>query len=540
MTVSIYYDGNCPFCSVLEMNGQRVGGAEAVNQIALLSTPSGLFNRLNKWIFSTSIGAAILYPFLRAGRWIILFLLGRKQFEEGEKPSLSRAAIFGSLFALFSIFHFLNYSLKYARFQNIELDLLLIVFTSVLVLVKPESPRLLFLLMLASTISAIAQAPIGSNHTIVRNFVLLGYWFSFIYTMFKGLKWSDIFTNFTTAGQATLIIMYFFGVFHKINSDFLNPETSCATALWREMPWPLNLVDTPIMHYLAIYGTFVIEGILVFMLFSRKLRHYAVVFGILFHLLLGLSNYAMYISFTTLAISLHCLFLNDESAQNIQNSKIMGAIKTRVRNPLYLATAIILFLSSAVVATFSREYSYVTLLMFPILLPFCYAIMRHGASRKILLNPTHRRSAHSIGILLGLAFFINCWTPYLGLKTAQSVNMFANLRLEDGVSNHLIMRSPPKPFKYLEDVVLITDSDADVDLKYHEVRKRGMIYYELLAQLDGNPKAVVSYTRAGKNYTDMTAVKLADDIEEILHPKWFRKWFHFKQADLERPEYCTN
>jgi len=222
--------------------------------------------------------------------------------------------------------------------------------------------------MVASTISAIAQAPVGSNHTIVRNFVVLGYWISFIYAMLRGLKWSDIFTNFTTAGQACLVVMYFFGVFHKINTDFLNPETSCATALWREMPWPLHLIDHPIMHYLAIYGTFVVEGVLVLMLFSRRFRHIAVVFGILFHLMLALSNYSMYISFTTLAIALHCLFLNEESARNIQNSRLMIAVKTRIQNPVYFAAAIILGLMSVVIAVFSRQFSYVTLLMFPILL----------------------------------------------------------------------------------------------------------------------------------------------------------------------------
>jgi len=525
MTISIYYDGDCPFCAkyvtlmrlketvgvvelvdlrenknsryelisegynldkgfVVEMNGNRVGGADAMNQLALLSTPSDAFNRLNKTLFSMGPIASLLYPFLRAGRWIVLFLLGRDQIGTDGKGSTSRAAIFGSLFALFSVFHFLNYALEYGRFGDIQIDLLFVVFSAI------------------------------SNHTIVRNFVVLGYWISFIYAMLRGLKWSDIFTNFTTAGQACLLIMYFFGVFHKINADFLNPETSCATALWREMPWPLHLIDHHIMHYLAIYGTFVVEGVLVLMLFSRRFRHIAVVFGILFHLMLGLSNYAMYISFTTLAIALHCLFLNEESARNIQNSKLMIAIKTRVQNPVYFAAAIIL--------------------------GFCFVIIRHGASKMVLLHSANKRPAHIIGLCLGLAFFMNCWSPYLGLKSAQAVNMFANIRLEAGASNHLIMRSAPKPFKYLEDMAVISASEGDGDLKYYEKRKLGIVYYELLAQLDDNPKARVSFMRKGQQYTDVSAIDLADDIDAILHPKWFRKWFHFTPANLDRPKYCTN
>lgn len=580
MTISVYYDGDCPFCAkyialmrlkkavgtvnlidlranpqikesltsegfdldkgmVVEMNGKKLGGSEAVNQLALLTTPSTLFNRLNKFIMSSLFMATFLYPFLRAGRWFVLFFLGREQISPEEKGALSRAAIFGSVFALFSIFHFFNYSFEYGRSVDFELDLILIVIAAILLFIKPESPRLLFLLMLASTISAVAQAPITSNHTIVRNFVVLGYWISFVYAMFRGLKWSDIFTNFTTAGQASLLVMYFFGVFHKINTDFLNPETSCAVTLWREMPWPLNAIDNPIMHYLAIYGTFAVEGIMLLMLFNRRLRHIAVVCGILFHLMLGLSNFAMYISFSTLAIALHCLFLNEESAKNIQESTFMRAVKNRVKNPAYFALAITLVLLMAMAAWF-REYTTVTLLMLPILLPFCYAIIRYGASDKPLLRRQNKKPSNAIGILLGAAFFVNCFMPYLGLKTAQTVGMFANIRLEAGVSNHLIMKDPPKPFTYLEDVVQIKTSTGGENLGYYERENVGMVYYELLSRLDKNPELSISYTRDGKFYADMTAAKLASDIEANLHPRWFRKWFHFEHVSLERPKYCSH
>lgn len=575
MTISVYYDGECPFCAkymtlmrlketagevklidlrsnqeikaelisegfeldkgmVVDMDGRRVEGAEAVHQLALLSTPSNSFNRFNKAIMSSKFLSTVLYPFLRAGRWVVLFLLGREQISsEGDT---ARASIFGSMFALFSIFHFFNYSLEYGR-GDIQLDLLCIVFAAVLLFIRPNSPRLLFFLMLVSTISAVIQAPIASNHTIVRNFVVLGYWFSFLYAMFRSLKWSDIFTNFTMAGQASLLVMYFFGVFHKINTDFLNPDSSCAVTLWRDMPWPLQTLNQPIIHYLTIYGTFAVEGVLVLMLFNRRLRHIAVVLGILFHLLLALSNYAMYISFTTLAISLHCLFLNEESARKIQDSPFMHAVRERLRNPAYLLLALTLMML-VIAAGIFRQYTLVTLLMLPLLLPFCYAVMRYGASQKPLLKSPNRVSASVIGTVLGALFFLNCWMPYLGLKSSQTVNMFANLRLEGGVSNHLIMKKAPKPFAYLSDIASVQSVEGDAGLKYYETDNVGIVYYELLSRLDKNPQAVVSYTRGGKHFADMTAAKLQTDIESTLHSRWFRKWFHFKNVDLETPKTC--
>jgi len=578
MAASVYYDGECPFCDhyvkllrlketagpvnlvdvrtdlalledlqaqgfnldkgmVVDIDGHRKGGADAMNQLALLSTPSTTFNRLNKWIMSNAFLAAILYPLLRMGRWCALFFMGREQISAEGEGARARASIFGSLFALFSVFHFFNYLLEYVRFPP-EWDMMFIIFSAVLLFFRPQSPRLLWLLMFASTLSAIVQAPVQSNHTIVRNFVVFGYWMSFFYAMIRNLRWSDIFANFTTAGQGSLLVMYFFGVFHKINSDFLNPETSCAVSLWREMPKPLSLIDNPAMHYLAIYGTFAVEGILIAMLFHRRTRHLAVVGGILFHLLLALSNYAMYISFTTLAITLHCLFLNEESALKIQDSSFMKAIKIRVMNPAYFVLVIILIMVLAVVGLL-RQYTVVTLLMLPILLPFCYAIIRHGASEKPLLNLDVRWSSRTIGVLLTSIFFLNCWAPYLGLKSAQAVNMFANIRLEAGVSNHLIMRAPPGPFKYLEDVVTIDDAQGAARFRFANSEDYGVVYYEILTHLADNPEAKISYTRKGVTYTDMTAEKLSDDIENILHPKWFRKWFLFRNVELMEPEPCS-
>ena len=577
MSASIYYDGDCPICAryvtflrlnetvgpvdlvdlreadaakaellsqgfnvdngmVLDIDGRRVGGADAMHNIALLSTPSTLFNKINKTIMSTKWLAFFLYPLLRAGRWLVLFFLGREQLTGNDEGARARASIFGSLFALFSPFHFFNYMLEYGRFPP-SIDQFFILLSAIVLFLRPQSARLLWFLMFASTVSAIAQAPVSSNHTIVRNFVVLGYWISFFYALIRNLKPSDVFSNFTLAGQGALLVMYFFGVFHKINSDFLNPESSCAVTLWRQMPTPLNLIDTPWMHYLAIYGTFIVEGCLVLMLFSKRTRHIAVVCGILFHLLLGLSNYAMYISFTTLAISLHCLFLNEESALKIQNSKMMIAIKARVTNPAYFALAVVLILL-LVLAGASRNYTLVTILVLPLILPFCLAIIRHGSSNQPLLRPDNKLPARVIGGCLTTLFFFNCWMPYMGLKSAQTVNMFANLRLEAGVSNHLIMKNTPGPFEYLEDVVLITDTHGDRSLRAYNPELRGKVYYDVLAHLADNPDAMLSYTRNGVTYENMTAEKLSQEISETLHPAWFRKWFHFAPASVVEPAVC--
>jgi hypothetical protein len=56
-------------------------GAGAIHMLTLLSTPSGIFNRINYYVFSTKIGAKIVYPLGKAFRTLLLKLLGIKYIE---------------------------------------------------------------------------------------------------------------------------------------------------------------------------------------------------------------------------------------------------------------------------------------------------------------------------------------------------------------------------------------------------------------------------------------------------------------------------
>jgi predicted DCC family thiol-disulfide oxidoreductase YuxK len=54
-------------------------GADCVNLLALLSTPSGLFNRINGAVFRSRTLSRLLYPVLRCGRNLTLRLMGRSR-----------------------------------------------------------------------------------------------------------------------------------------------------------------------------------------------------------------------------------------------------------------------------------------------------------------------------------------------------------------------------------------------------------------------------------------------------------------------------
>ncbi len=118
-TLTIIYDGECPFCSryvamvrlrenfgvvelvdarsdhplvaeilaegwnfndgmALVQEDIRYFGPDCMNRLALLSTGSGLFNRINALLFRSKGASRLLYPVLKHGRNLTLRLMGRK------------------------------------------------------------------------------------------------------------------------------------------------------------------------------------------------------------------------------------------------------------------------------------------------------------------------------------------------------------------------------------------------------------------------------------------------------------------------------
>lgn len=68
---------------VLKLHGTFHHGAACVHVLALLSTRSGLFNRTLSIVFRSPVAARLLYPVLRGGRNLTLFLLGRRRLSAG-------------------------------------------------------------------------------------------------------------------------------------------------------------------------------------------------------------------------------------------------------------------------------------------------------------------------------------------------------------------------------------------------------------------------------------------------------------------------
>jgi hypothetical protein len=433
--------------------------------------------------------------------------------------------LFTALFGVFTVLHVIGYLLRYRAEPT--WDLFALGAVGFVAVIWPGA-RLFAALIIMSLISGWEQALVGSNHTMLRNVVVLGA--ALLILARRGVR--PAFADFAVLGGACLMVMYIFGIFHKINTDFLNPDVSCGPALWAWMPPPLSWLSGGWMDQATIWGTFVVEGAILIALLTRRFRHAGVVAGIGFHSLLSLTNYSMYIPFTSLAIALHALFLSEAGSARIARSSIGQWALNASQNPARIILFLLVFLCAAVLTRLGLFVG-ATLAAGVVLGPLCLAIALYGHSGV-------RRAPSSIGrvitALVAGGFILACLTPYSGLRTVQSMNMFANLRVEGGISNHLIF-GPPTMISHVDDVVAVEAATGSHLLVRAANRNRIVPWRQVLIELADNPKATVTYRRDGEKMAQVTAADLRNEIDQLPH-RWVRKFIHFRSLPQGSPTPC--
>lgn len=591
-TVKVFYDGECPFCSryvkyikfvetvgqpelidlredkesreafeteghdvdkgmVLQIGQQTYHGKDAVNKMADLSSPSTFFNKLNHYFLSSSLMAAILYPIMVFFRNLTLELLGQRfiKDEDGGRvdPAFDFFKSFAWIYGLYCVFHFSYLTYYSETIAPVPAPLSwAFVLLAVFVVLRPWATHIFTLLIVVRAAEMWLQMPMTSNHAIIDFFFQIIFILTGVVALLRRFSWNEFVALFAPAGRWLLIIMYVFGIFHKINTDFLNPEYSCAVFLWQQYPFPDFVVNGLWAHYLAIYGTFVVEGLIMLGLVFRKTRYIAVIMGMGFHMFLGLSGNAYYGPFSMLSIALHSLFLPQSFLASFKSSKVFELYKARplIVKLLLVNFALVLYLFAAI-----HNHILLTLMFVLVSVPFFIAVIRYAKEYKDAPTGWKLLAMGPLGTLLVLLYFLNNAAPYIGLKTHQSLNMFSNLHIDASRTNHLVITQPPTMLPFLKDVVTIEyikwSEDPEINLAPHP--HMAVVYHSLLATMEELREAekeqggqfLITYTRNGVRYVDVGTDHFKTDIDSKLLPAYMRKVILFEGLDQRQPRPCT-
>ena len=318
-----------------------------------------------------------------------------------------------------------------------------------------------------------------------------------------------------------VLAMYAFAVFHKLNTGFLAPKTSCAVYFYERIT-VTPLVPLSRDTFGGLHGDSVIAGVIALeaaipiLLFGRRTWFLGIAAGIAFHLSTGMimRHYpsimlALYWVFVPTAVQRAWLAVVDRWIRRVTKNGI-GYVGVVILNALVLSIVYVTVHALGAKAPLSfvglRAWN-----VFVIVgaIVGVVAFVRVGGA--VAHPPGRFRTPAWWLYALVVAFVVNCLSPYLGLKTTTSINMWSNLIVTGAETNHVLVPSGSlRVFDYTSDVVLVRKSS---DPKLNGLaRRKAQVSWFMFRQ------AVQRSVRAAKKNDEIVSVTYVRDGVTVRVP----------------------
>jgi hypothetical protein len=425
-------------------------------------------------------------------------------------------------------------------------------------LTRPRDMRILGFLGAALAVRYIYLLPVASNNKTIAAFmnfaivvVLLELWIN--HKRAEDPR-ETAYERMRVAARGLLAVMYFFGIFHKINTDFFDPRVSCAVALYEPLASGFGLSDNIYGRYLAIWATFIIETITLVALYWRRYFAIGLFVGLIFHFIIPLSGYSWYMDFSSLVLALYILSIPSPVSTRafVITADVLSALRAKLGLPVRMeacgkpaALAILICAATVMVVALGVAYENsklehlyrsVWMLMWTIyggiaMIVLVYVAADHLPYKGAIAN----RQSPWIYCFPALLFIMSL-SPYAGLKTESSIAMFSNLHTEGGQSNHLLFRTPPYLFGYQQDIVDIVDS-SNPGIRKLAATNQAMVLFQVKEFLRKHPDDWISYRRGSEVFAHQSASSFSPQEHASLIE---RKLLLFKPVDYARPKVCTH
>lgn len=454
---------------------------------------------------------------------------------------------FAIVWALASLFH-----MAHSGIFDTRLNLALLSIVALYVVFKRTFSGFIALILL-QLMDVAFRMPNVTNHWLFTSLVNITILQSVLYVVYKRKSFDiddmEVYDTFAPVVRIEVLILYFWAVFHKLNSGFFSPDVSCATELLRAQHLDGVLSSFPLLLYLNAYFTIIIELGILLMLFFRKTRNAGVLIGLLFHLVLSYSTYNAFFDFTSMIAAAYFLFTTpafnkrvDQWRKNTTTTAKSFFSNYSVSKLLMVCMAVVIVFGivsilNKILHDFKLFHLYFFWTLYGLIL--VYVLLKFlfvkGETDEIK-SPFSLRSGWFI--ILPLIVFLNGTSPYLGLKTENSYAMFSNLRTEGGVTNHYIVPASFQVFDFQDNMVEIISS---TDSTLQRVANDGhlMVLFEFRNHLQRSAPDEVVYRLNGK--TEVFR-KGETSMSGALQPNsgLLRRLMTFRTISKNDPQPCAH
>lgn len=416
-----------------------------------------------------------------------------------------------------------------AAFQLIPMGL------SVAVLFRPGNARLVFAFVSSNLLLIVLEGGTIVNHWIAEGMMMALVLAIFVSEWYRQRRFPDSLEGFGEKCLGAIryfpIILFFWAAFHKINTDFFDPERSCAAEHYLNLGWLFGRLPNPLwLRQILPYVTVFVEFGYALLLLVPRTRVLGVLLALPFHFAMSLNGWVM---FGTMFIVFYACFAPHDFwrfAGRAWGPRLVRGYLSWLSAALYLgfaAISIAVLARPSIVAdravidkalaglwggtlfhfpprvvgvlaidvhSFVVGIGVVGFQLFLALIIPCYAywyFARRKRARATAPGPAMGRARSPgapvsgalrwcRGVTIGL-MIANGVMPYLGFRTAAVFSMFSNLKTEGGVSNHLVI---PKSFQIWDEpdrLVRIRSLELP-ELPAH--RTRSLYYLDRTRKLD--------------------------------------------------------
>jgi hypothetical protein len=351
----------------------------------------------------------------------------------------------------------------------------------------------------------------------------------FLKICYPKLKLSNQFIQYVF--RVSLITIYFFTGFHKLNTDFFNPCVSCVNAInerlinnFTGLNFRLPFLLSAIFQYVSIF----IEMVLPFGLLWHKSRKFTAIGLLFFHFCLSFVCYADFSALATFLII--GSIINFE--ENVVKSKLIPALKA------YIFFTILAIIINAIClkscATLYQRYFCQGLIFNLGWFIFMFFFFKNYKEKQNSFD------YKQLPFLIFIISIISFWSmkSYIGLGNSGNLTMFSNLLTEKSRSNHLFINtSKTKIFDFEEDNVFVLKLDDPIKKDSLVGFKIPLVEFKYLThQLAVKyPKTNIACTLLYKNDT----LKINDlKKSKFNESKWWYRFINFRKIQPNSPNKC--
>ncbi len=476
----------------------------------------------------------------------------RSSIQSADRRRPDHATVFIWLLAISSIWHYTSSSTDIVRYwlqydPVVTPTVFLSIATAFVAALFPTKTWALLTLSAGQLVAISVRFPHVADHMVMQLALHLSVFATFFYSAFRkrnfAVNTAEMFELFSPVGRWLLIVMYFFGTFHKINPGFMGLEASCAIPFIKGLPLPDVVLDNSLTQWSAIYGTLIFEFIAMLLLLSARTKYAGMLLGMSFHFLIGISAHGTLAHFSAFAMALHTLFLPSSIGDRLgAEAMIPQTLKRPESFKIFTIVIVLLQVSFALHLGFTRQGYLVNSLFIAFGTTLMYLVWRHGQIRAEDA-PYRLRSSFAALNVVPVWFVFQCMSPYIGLGTGGTIQMFSGLRTEGGISNHYIIREPIYLFPY-QDKVIYVEEAQNASLNVAKNDGQGIVLFDFQRHFSHKESIILPAQLRidGHSYrlVDPESMRRFAD-EHFTDQSWLeRKYLSFRLVDEPHPNRCRH